>query len=120
MKVLGLFGKKKQRLPLETASPSGGKILTTRELAAEARSALTNTALLTAFADLEREATQLWWNTGTLDVTTREFLWHHLKALRQVKGRIEKYLREANFEERLAELRATNEGPEIKTPTGAI
>lgn len=74
--------------------------LTVQERATLARQALKNSVFASAFNDLAIEAGMLWQKTATHEVREREMLWRHVRALRQLKGRLEKYISDALIDEK--------------------
>ena len=73
--------------------------LTTAERGTYAAQALNNPVMAEAFDELEREALTLWSNTVLREIEEREFLWGHVKALRQLRIKLAGYINEAKINE---------------------
>lgn len=77
-----------------------GKVpLTNMERATAARAALSNAVFDEAFKELIKEAFVLWQKTQYEDCEGRENLWRHIKALHQLRGRLERYISDVLLEE---------------------
>jgi len=84
--------------------------LTTAERGTYAAQALNNPVITEALDELEKEAMIAWENTLVSEVENREFIWSHVKALRQLRTRLAGFIQNAKISERNRELRTGQAG----------
>jgi hypothetical protein len=86
-----MFHKKKEPFPdfkvFEGLSPE--------VCSQEAKELLDNKLLGNIFKELTSEAFLFWEQTGEYDAEARETLWHFVKALEKIKGRLQFYVNAA-------------------------
>jgi hypothetical protein len=111
-----LFGKKEGKKEVNFANADIS--LTVGEKASSARQMLDNPIFQTAFQEIRSEIILMWENAAVDDEAKRKFCWEYLKALNQVKGRLEKYINDAVYQRHLDDRKS--QGPENRTPQGAI
>jgi hypothetical protein len=80
--------------------------LTVQERASEARALLKNQVFVEAFDELRNEALKMWEQSAYNDVEGRENIYRHIKALNQIKGRVESYINNALLDEKFKERQA--------------
>lgn len=72
--------------------------LTVKERAACAKQILDNPLFSQIFQEFKEELTEIWVSSGSNDIERREFVWKYIKALEQIKGRMDKILIDAKVE----------------------
>lgn len=72
---------------------------TVQERAAFAKALLNNPVFKEAVQELTKEASYLWETCMVEEFEKREFLWRYIKALNQIKGRVERYVNDALYQE---------------------
>jgi len=73
--------------------------LTIGERGSFARQLLNNPVFTVAIEELKKEAIHLWESCGSDENVKREFLWKYIKALNQVKGRVERYVKDVLYQD---------------------
>lgn len=93
------LSKKREVAPPSFATP--GIPLTIEQQGTYARQALNNPIFQMAFDELRNEALRLWESCESNQIEKREFVWIYLKALNQLKGRVERYISNALYQDSL-------------------